>query len=123
MRKPSVTSVTGSTFKSSRSMMNLLACVCMSLSADGEEDDLNDVDEHQREHQRGRDDVRREPELEQLVQVDERVHAPERHGRLDGFEQQLPRFRVEAARLRLVGLARGGQERRQLLTPDVLPQE
>src|SRR5688572_31650547 len=115
MRKPSVTSVTGSTFKSSRSMMNLLACVCMSLSADGEEDDLRDVDEHQREHQRGRDDVRREPELEQLVQVDERVDAAQRHRRLDGLEQELARLRVEAPRLGLVSLARRGEERRQLL--------
>src|SRR5918992_545647 len=83
--RPSVTSVTGSTFKSSRSMMKRLSCVSISLSADGEEDDLDNVDEHEREHQGGRDDVRREPELEQLVQVDERVHPPERHRRLDGF--------------------------------------
>src|SRR5215207_9368089 len=121
--RPSVTRVTGSTSRSSRSMMKLLSCVCISLSADGEEDDLDDVDEHQRQHQRGRDDVRREPELEQLVQVDERVHAPERHRRLDGFEQELARLGVEAARLGLVGLARRGEQRRQLLAPKVLAQE
>ena len=67
------------------------------------------MDEHEREHQGGGDDVRREPELEQLVQVDERVHPPERHRRLDGFEQELARLGVEAARLGLVGLARGGE--------------
>src|SRR5215207_2848262 len=118
--RPSVTRVTGSTFRSSRSMMKLLSCVCMSLSADGEEDDLHDVDEHQRQHQGGRDDVRRDPELEQLVQVDERVHATERHRRLDGFEQELARLGVEAAGLGLVGLARRGEQRRQLLALDVL---
>src|SRR5215212_626453 len=121
--RPSVTRVTGSTFKSSRSMMNLLSCVSMGLSADGEEDDLNNVDEHQRQHQGGRDDVWREPELEQLVQVDERINAAERHRRLDGFEQKLARLGVEAARLGLVGLARRGEQRRQRLAPDVLAHE
>ena len=33
--------------------------------------------------------MRREPELEQLVQVDERVHAAQRDRRLDGFEEEL----------------------------------
>src|SRR5215204_4847987 len=96
--RPSVTRVTGSTFRSSRSMTKLLSCVCIRTrgergrgkgggvilarskipaltpgpfplplisSPDGEEDDLDDVDEHQRQHQGGGDDVRREPELEQ----------------------------------------------------------
>src|ERR1044071_4430528 len=74
---PSVTSVTGSWFKSSRTIRNLLSCVCILFSAHDEEDDLHDVDEHQREHQRRGDDVRREPQLEELVQVDERIDAAE----------------------------------------------
>src|SRR5919112_4832208 len=115
---PSETSATGSTFKASRVTTNLLSRVCMS-STDCEEDDLHDVYEHEREHERRGDDVRREPELQELVQVYERVYAPEHDGRLDGFEQQSARVRVERARLRLVLLARGGEQLGQLLALQV----
>jgi len=47
------------------------------------------MNNHERQHERRGDDVRREPELEQPVQVDERVHAAQSGGRLDHFEQTL----------------------------------
>src|ERR1041385_8049850 len=160
--KPSVTSVAGSTFRSSRLIMNLVACVCITnqsrgkrvkgkrgkgndeaprcsfspfplfpfspfapflSSAGREKDDLDDVDEHQRQHERRGDDVRREPELQKLVEVDQRVHAPERDGRLDGFQEELARLRVKPARLLLILAARRGQKLRQLLAPEILPQK
>src|SRR5437870_4680013 len=93
------------------------------ISADCEEDHLHDVYEHEREHERGRDDVRREPKLQELMQVYERVNAAERDGRLDRFEEQGARVRVERTRLRLILLARRREKFRQLLALDVLAQK
>src|ERR1700745_3015466 len=90
----------------------------------GEEDDLNDVGDEQREHQGCRDDVRREPELEQLVQVDERVNAAQRHGRVERVEEQAARLRVfESRRVSLDAGARLGLQRRQLLALQILSQQ
>src|SRR5205085_1093654 len=47
-------------------------------------------------------------------------NATQRDRRLDGLKKELPRLRVEAARLRLVLLARGGQKCGQLLALEVL---
>src|SRR3712207_7235500 len=52
---------------------------------------------HEREHERGGDDVRRQPEFQELVEVDERVHAPQGDGGLDGFEEDRKSTRLNSS--------------------------
>src|SRR3954464_5847469 len=78
MASPSATNVTGSCERSSRVTTNVLWRSVIAYDRDvetelarGKEDDLDDVRDEQRVHERSGDDVRREPELQQLVPVDE----------------------------------------------------
>src|SRR5215472_4401201 len=120
--------VTGSSNKSSRTMMYLL---CWSIPEcptkpllHCKEDHLNDMYEHKSEHQRSRNNMRRNPHSQGLMQEDQRVDAPLSRRGFDRPQQCGPFIICSQAHGSFFELlARFGQHELQLLPAHKLPKE
>src|SRR5712692_6431511 len=87
------------------------------------EDHLHDVYDQKRQHERGRNDVRRQPDFQQTMQIDKRFHAPQSRRSLDSSQQQVALlFVFESRKFGLELKTRPRKKRGQLLAASVLPQ-
>src|SRR5262245_39632377 len=105
--------------RSLRVMMNLLVAMSNDLSH-RKIDHLNNMYKHQREHQRGRKHMWGDPQLERLMQVDERVHTTAGSRQFDDLKETAP-VRLGQSVRRLPELKSGAFcHRLETFTPEVL---
>src|SRR5262249_25862609 len=116
---PSVSRTTGYVSRSLRVMMNLLVAISNDLSH-RKIDHLNNMYQHQRKHQRGREHVWGDPQLERLVQVDERVHTTTDGRQLDDLKETVPVRLGQSVRHLLELKSRAFFHRLEIFTLEVL---
>src|ERR1041385_4404784 len=93
-----------------------------SPSIDSEEQNLPDMDKHERHHNRRGRDVHRYPKPQQPMQRQQSIDAPQRNGGFNSRDQNLPLLIGRQSRRTVFELlSRLGQQRLQLLTPPHLP--
>src|ERR1051325_2092512 len=83
------------------------------------------MDQQQRQHHSGRENVQRNPGTQQPMKQQQRIDTPQRYRSLDGRDQQIAFFiSRQARRSGFELLARLGQHRFQLFTsPDLSPEK
>src|SRR5262245_56299838 len=99
-------------------MMNLLVAISNDLSH-RKIDHLNNMNQHQRKHERSREHVWGDPQLERLMQVDERVHTAADRRQFNDLKETVSVRRGQYVR-RQVELKSGAfNHRLKTFTPEV----
>src|SRR5262249_9369212 len=113
---PSDSKAAGYVSRSLRMMMNLL----VAISSHRKIGHLDNMNQHQCERQRGRERVWRHPQLERLMQVDDRVHATADSRQFDDLKKTVTIRLRQSVRHPLELKSRAFLHLLEIFTPEVL---